>query len=469
MHPAPTPEIRGSSQNQVAPSILEKVSFFIVDLALFAMVISVLFYKIILRNTPVFSWNIFLLMVALPLLISLVLLLPRFAKFRFSTWVYRQKFAPKIIIIAGFALAFFRTTLQPTLHSPFFQKAELESLDCEIPVNNNGFEILPLFYAQSILPSTFTSLGQSFGTSEHVFTLPYKKGPPTYFIPEVSIELSPEPLPRLVVTGPKTRSSLSSGEIKSCLTGSFFERCPVARNEFFIAHLAEYLADHPGASWQVKWFEVSRKGGTTPGTTPGGAPGTSPGGNNDDLPRGFTIIFDSPREVAAHWVLLLPQNSQQSFTLTINPERRAEGLEWIRKLIARTQTLPALTPGSFYINEAIARIDLKNIENQQDAQLAFRQLSRVQSLLISKISVDGKNLDAYYHLGGTAFLTLKLAHQSLTRSTHVLAPQASEFIERMRKAANVNLHSAVKYARDIRPTDPKTVLLENLLKQSQTL
>lgn len=81
------------------------------------------------------------------------------------------------------------------------------------------------------------------------------------------------------------------------------------------------------------------------------------------------------------------------------------------------------------------------------------RLSEIQTLLISKITVDPMSYDSYFHLGGTALiLARQIAHTpnlALTSMTEDLGVIAKPLIQ-----------TALRYAQDVSPGDSRTAELQ---------
>ena len=107
-----------------------------------------------------------------------------------------------------------------------------------------------------------------------------------------------------------------------------------------------------------------------------------------------------------------------------------------------------LNPGRAWIDRQLQSVDLGKILSSAMTESTVTQLSKVQALLLSKLTVNAGSFDSYYHLGGTALLMLKLAEKTNQSDWSVNAKSM--------------VSSAYRYAKDIAPKDPRLPKLQNI-------
>jgi hypothetical protein len=123
----------------------------------------------------------------------------------------------------------------------------------------------------------------------------------------------------------------------------------------------------------------------------------------------------------------------------------------MQNAIQSMRSFNELNSGRAWVNRELEEIRLDDLHLLKDSTRLIARLAEIQSLLISRISVDPGSYDSYFHLAGTS---LMLAKNSIkTRDgLSVIALQ--------------NLQSAYRYATDIAPKDPRTAHIQDLWIES---
>ena len=108
-----------------------------------------------------------------------------------------------------------------------------------------------------------------------------------------------------------------------------------------------------------------------------------------------------------------------------------------------------LNTGRAWVDHELQSINISSLEKEQNPTLRVSGLAEVQSVLLSKISVDPHGYDAFYHLGGVSFL---LARQALQEKNLDWSASAKPMLK-----------NTLRYAQDIAPSDVRTAQLESLM------
>jgi len=126
-----------------------------------------------------------------------------------------------------------------------------------------------------------------------------------------------------------------------------------------------------------------------------------------------------------------------------------------QKIIGSMRSFENLEPGKAWASQELEKIQLDSLSNIQDPLFLEEKFAEIQSLLISRISVDPASLDTYYHLAGTSLLFLKAFS---TRNE----PYPKIYSLK-------NIESSAKYSKDISQHDSKTNLIEDIWQDAQRI
>jgi hypothetical protein len=118
------------------------------------------------------------------------------------------------------------------------------------------------------------------------------------------------------------------------------------------------------------------------------------------------------------------------------------------KLIRSQRVAKELGTGRAWVDRALAQVQLGTLNQTAPGPAFIPRLADVQALLLAKLSVDPKTYDTYFHLGGTSLL---LTQYALRNQLPELAVSARPMVQ-----------SALRYAQDLKPADPKTQQLQNM-------
>lgn len=316
--------------------------------------------------------------------------------------------------------------------------------------------VMPFYYSMGAWPRTFQG-------KDVFYTLPYEKGPPIRFTGEVVARWS-MPEVRVAFEGPKTplkrdHSLFSRTEVEQCVTRWFggslggIMDCLDLREAVLERHIDALRLIHP-VGWSIKWLRVSN-------------PALSP----DEQVQGIYLSAWNGSYGQDRFILVTEKGAQQTFILsyTISPEGN-HAQELFQKAIRSLRVSDDLSPGRAWVDTSLERVrlqDLAPVETSfyhQDYPSFLHFASRIadiQSLLISKITVDPESYDAYFHLGGTSLLLARYAAtQKKLPSTDLDPARASRILDLLSQAKPL-VRTAYRYARDIGPGDRRTALLQS--------
>ena len=273
--------------------------------------------------------------------------------------------------------------------------------------------------------------------------MPYQKGPPQHFIPEITARWS-MPQIRVTIEGPKTPSpKLTANQVKSCLSKTY--GCMIYREKLLDAHLQEMKKLQP-KSITLKWFEVG-----------------SNSINETERPRGVYLKAENKTLTQERFILITEKGSQQTLILdrpSGDDGKHAE--ELFLKTIGSIRLSDDLLIGKSWAYQQLQDIHLKKLQTTEDSFKLFSDFAKIQSVLISKISVDPAGLQAYYHLGGISLLMAKHAAEVRTRKTQVLRGPLLQVVDEVLAVTKPLVRNSHLYAKDINPTHEQTQKLESL-------
>lgn len=326
------------------------------------------------------------------------------------------------------------------------------------------WSVMAFYYSLGAWPRTFQG-------NDVFYSLPYEKGPPIRFTGEVVARWS-MPEVRVSFEGPKTplkrdHSLFSRSEVEQCVThwlgGSLsgMMDCLDLREAVLERHIDALRLIKP-VGWSMKWLRV----------------------NNPSLPaseqvQGIYLSAWNRGYGQDRFILVTEKGTQQTFVLsyTISPEGN-HAQELFQKAIRSLRVSDDLSPGRAWVDTSLERVrlqDLAPVETSRYRQdygsfLSFAsRIADIQSLLISKITVDPQSYDAYFHLGGTSLLLARYAslQKSLPGVDRDLgrANRISDLISQ----AKPMVQTAYRYAQDVGPGNKRTALLQGYWFDAQKL
>lgn len=336
-----------------------------------------------------------------------------------------------------------------TLRHPTISRLKVVSLPAFRPSGPNANEWLnlPFFYAMGAWPKRFE-------LKPILYSLPYEKGPPDRFLGRIVVRMK-SPDIRLEIEGPKTplRSSgltWNATSLRACFTDSVFQ-CPRARDATLERHLGEIRAARLKIR-DVRWFEIE-----------------NPGLTEDARPRGLWIRSSGDYE-QDRFVLITANGTHQTLILRTPKSESGElARTRLQQIVGSLQLVEQLLPGRALINHVLENTRLNDVSREPDAETVVENLSSVQAALLAKLSVSPADIDAYYHLGGTALMLAQQASQRSTRTTSVATNVPLLFLNEAVAVQKNILDNVRQYAKDVGPNDEKTKRLERLWVEIQKL
>ncbi len=342
-------------------------------------------------------------------------------------------------------------------NQPLWKKISIWNL--EAAIQPPSWVLLPFFYHMGSWPSSF--LDQPI-----FYTLTYQNGPPKKFVGQIEAHLK-DPDILLIIEGPKTPLGVGSQkEIKNCfINPNNSYNCLSQRYQTLSRHIEEIetlsqsYSDHSAHSvqWDLQWFQVSNPSLSPEDQAQGVHLRASEQGTTSGhfwMQDRFILI----NSIGIHQTLILNQlNSSEPETSGILDSRNGQiAYEMLLKTIKTLRSFSDLDAGRAWINRALEMIDLEAIKSNPDTGNLTSELARVQSLLISKISVDPGRIDSYFHLAGTSLLL---------GSDPKINTQAEPPNNPRRKAALQNIQTSYRFAQDILPNDPRINQIENMVQE----
>ena len=295
--------------------------------------------------------------------------------------------------------------------------------------------VAPFFYSLGGWPKTLHG-------HPIFYSLPYEKGPPQRFLGHIVARWSIPDI-QLTYEGPKTPSSSPTREaVQNCFlperTGSIFERlgCLRTRELALSRHLEEMRNIQPTA-WKIRWFMVD-----------------NPALPQDERAQGIFLEASNDRVFQSRFILITPNGTHQAVIL--EAPQNADGQEAAQVLesaIGSLRISDDLNPGRAWIDKQLEGIQLNQNPLSGSPETVVSRLAEVQALLVSKLSVEPKLFDPYYHLAGTSLLLLRY---SVERHQSDWAITAKPMIQ-----------SAYRYAQDVAPKDARLLKLRDLWFDSQ--
>ena len=294
--------------------------------------------------------------------------------------------------------------------------------------------IAPFFYALGAWPKTFAG-------HPILYSLPYKKGPPTHFIGNIVARWSMPDI-RLTIEGPRTPThGESAAAIRDCLHSRAAELfCLSLRKNSLARHIDEMRALNP-TRWELKWFYVNNTG-------------IPP----EEVPQGIFLSAANDLRAQERYILINSSGAHQTLILSHSVGQQGDlAKSYLERSLGSLRISNKLETGRIWSDKMLSDIHLKELDTITDQNRLVSRLAEIQALLISKISVEPSNFDAYFHLGGTS---LMLARLGATQSIHQDQDEVSTVAKPM-------LQNILRYAQDVAPNNPRTAQIENFWRDSK--
>lgn len=316
------------------------------------------------------------------------------------------------------AAAFYKAMVE----NPAWLMAENLRLTANTP-RADDVVVSPFFFVIGSWPKAFEG-------KPVLYQLPYEKGPPSRFAGHIVARLQ-APQTLLTLEGPKTpQPARTRLEIAHCLRELVAPRCFSLREATLARPLREMMEKTGGHAFKLQWFVVDNAEL-----------------KNDERPQGFYLSVEGPELAQERFVAITPSGTHQALILD-RPSGGAGATAHtaFSEVVRSLRVFDELGSGRAWIDRTLGDVKLDEIKRIGDPLEAVARLAEVENLLLSKISVDPKTLDTYFHLGGVAVLLSERAAQNPNSDWGAVAKGL--------------LESLWRYGRDVDPNDPRTELLK---------
>ena len=285
----------------------------------------------------------------------------------------------------------------------------------------------PFFY-------TLGSWPRSFENAPIFYELPYEKGPPLRFVGHIVARWEAPDI-KVTLEGPKT-SELKEvdfgtrGKIKKCLVrGLLTPTCLNLREATLARHINEMQRLSP-RKWRISWFEVDNA------VIP-----------EAERPQGVYISAQNGERFEERYILITARSTHQTMMLSSAhaPLGKLDGArELFQKAIRSLRVLDELNSGKAWVDREIQDTRLEKFAKKD----IVSRFQKVQTLLVSKISVDPGTFETYFHLAGTSLILAKSEN-------------------RLGTVAKLLVQNAYRYAQDLAPLDPRIAQMESFWADAQ--
>ncbi|MCM2279226.1 MAG: hypothetical protein NDJ89_14210 [Oligoflexia bacterium] len=307
--------------------------------------------------------------------------------------------------------------------------------------DSERWTVLPYYYLLGAWPTRYEGQPIFYG-------LPYEKGPPERFLGRIVARWNP-PHALLTIEGPKTPERLEQEtyeRIRRCLSSPLERGCRRIREAALRRHVTEMEKAVGGArEWDLRWFTVE-----------------NPALPDPERARGFFLGARGAVRGQDRVVLVTSKGTHQAFYMEYSTAPAAghdpaRARELLTQSLRSLRTSEELGPGRSWTERLLQDTRLAELQAIRDPDALIQRLAGIQALLLSRLSVEPRTFDAYYHLGG---ISLTLFRRSLVHPDRL---RGSEWAA----VARPMIESAHAYARDVRPEDPRTQELQNFLLEIQ--
>ena len=459
-------EIKGHSFYNAPATRLVRCMSFLVDFSIAILILGLEFRYLHLNPIPSYKTLLFIFLTILVLVILYRFLLSAslgrlFWGLHSSKTCILQRIRLKsssvtLYVVLTLLLTFgtISTTTHIIIQHPLLAPGGTVRLAPYLPPQSgpeqNDWITIPLFYSIGAWPLRFQK-------QPIFFSLPYEKGPPTRFVGHIIAHWADAEIV-LTFEGPKTPPHNDPIQpIKRCFTqdwSSFnhLSNCLYVREMILDRHF-EALGAFQKTHWQIHWFEVDNQ--AIPAT---------------ERPQGIYLLAESETKIQERYILINKKGIHQTIILDRTTSSTSQfASDLLQKAIGTLRITDELNTGRAWINRQLTEINLRQME-QSDSTNNIFHLIEIQALLLAKISVDPKDHDAFYHLGGNASLLGKKIRElpSLIQNNNnelleTLNPLLAEWIPIIKPM----IHSSYLYLKDIAPENPQTIRLQNLWIEAQ--
>jgi hypothetical protein len=324
---------------------------------------------------------------------------------------------------------------------PYWSTSEALKLQASVPPAD--WHVLAFYYTLAPWPTTVDG-------HPVFYSVPYEVGPPQRFIGHIESDWIHESV-RLRLEGPKTpmdyqSRALTREQLKECFLDSplLNPRCVDIRRTTLEKSLQE-LHDEGYTKFETSWFYVDNS--TIPDETR--TQGIRLRGRTSDLVKS---------RVQDRYILITPHGIHQSITLSyFDDEEGLQAEKDFRTALGALQISEEINPGRAWVDHLLESTKLSALESAADSPHYLEGLAEIQSVLVSKLSVEPSSFDAYYHLAGSSFLLLKYSTKHPDPDLKNLA-QAT--VDRMNRYAHDVSQKATA-------PDPKLPMLEHMAQDAR--
>lgn len=326
--------------------------------------------------------------------------------------------------------------------SPYLARLDSAKFEPFVP-NFKNWTRISFYYAMGAVPAQFDG-------KPVFYSLPYAKGPPAQFPEEVVARWS---VPKILlrIEGPKTPGEkVAPKRFRECMDSGFSPSCFSLKEDLFRRHVIEITKRFRPDQWSVKWFDVQH-----------------PALGSQDTPKGLYLKAENENGIEERYVVITARGSHQSFIL--ERDRSPEGdqaSERLQEMIRALRVTDSLTPGKRQAAENLAQTELPKLMKIEDPIAFVNLLSNLQLTLLSKFTVDPKDLFSVYHLGGTAVLFLRKVIKNRNKPNWVAHLTS---LDEWSAAQKGLIRSASLYAQDIAPQSKEATQLRVLWLEAQKL
>lgn len=336
--------------------------------------------------------------------------------------------------------------------SPFLSSRPSINLIAYAPIDApEEWDMIPFYYALGAWPRRF--LG------EPIFhTLPYAKGPPLKFTSKIIARWHPPDF-KVTFEGPASPPALVLPEhLSKCFINPWASEftspieCFQLRERALERHI-QALHEDGYTLESVQWFEIE-----------------NPNIPSTERARGLMMTAKRADTLQDRYVLVNPEGREQSIALERpNSEKGAQAQALFEKSLRSLRVLGDLASLRAQADRML--LDTRLDEAGSIAEPIDRAdwIARVQARLISKISVEPKSHDAYYHLGGTAMMLAQHARKLQTLPNGTVNEPLALLAQDWLAAAKPLVKSAYLYAQDVDAKNPNTTRLEGLWLEIQKM
>lgn len=294
--------------------------------------------------------------------------------------------------LAGLVFANGLWVTERVLEHPILRTAREITVDPFLPAQSAQWTIAPFYFALVATPHSYQGSPVFYG-------LGYQKGPPAVFVDHFTARWD-YPDIQWVVEGPKTPRATASdnaagterSQLRECLLtwGGLNSQCQDLRQDVLARHVREMRAQtharFGGDRWALRWFQIS-----------------NPALHPDDVPQGFYLQARGPVFQEERYVFVSARGRHQAFALRAPAGAvGAPARELFHQIAASTRMNDDLAMGKLWSDQQLRQVRTSQIQKME-------QWSAVFALLLGRVSVDPRDRQAYYHLGGMAHAALKMA------------------------------------------------------------